>query len=180
MGCFIVCARPVEFHQKMHNFVKKRNLSLLWLSPFSKMERPYGGPKDLGFFAFFFISVVISGWRGISPACGVLKHTNRSRWAFSPSCLPTTYPKPLSPVCPIEVLIFGGFCLVFVFWRWSWSHGVGYSCAIPRLIFAVISRARAWIILVKHHDCESQVRYTHFWDHFSKYVPHCILSIFSN
>jgi len=24
MGCFIVCARPVEFHQKMHNFVKKK------------------------------------------------------------------------------------------------------------------------------------------------------------
>ena len=131
MGCFIVCARPVEFHQKMHNFVKKRNLSLLWLSPFSKMERPYGGPKDLGFFAFFFISVVISGWRGISPALGALKHTNRSRWAFSPSYLPTTYPKPLSPVCPIEILIFGGFCLVFVFWRWSWSHGVGYCVPSP-------------------------------------------------
>jgi len=131
MGCFIVCARPVEFHQKVHNFVKKRNLSLLWLSPFSKMERPYGGPKDLGFFCLFFISVVISGWRGISPARGALKHTNRSRWAFSPSCLPTTYPKPLSPVCPIEILIFGGFCLVFVFWRWSWSHGVGYCVPSP-------------------------------------------------
>jgi len=180
MGCFIVCARPVEFHQKVHNFAKKRNLSLLWLSPFSKMERPYGGPKDLGFFVFFFHQCGNQWVAGDIPCAWCVEAHKQVKVSFLSLLSAHDVPKTTLTCVSNWAFDFWGVLLGVCFLEMvmiSWSR---ILCAIPRLIFAVISRARAWIILVKHHDCESQVSYTHFWDHFSKYVPHCILSIFSN
>ena len=67
---------------------------------------------------------------------GCVEARSRLRWAFSPSSLSAAHPKSRSPVCPIEVLIWGGFawCLFF-----GDGHGVGYSCALPRFDFLQLS-----------------------------------------